>query len=356
MVLPVAVVQKVILALGVLCAGLALEGCGSAVQADLPKSLPPVISVLLSPPLASIQVLQTQQFSVTILNDTQNRGVTWSLTQAGNACTPGCGSLAVMAATAVTYSAPASVPNPATVTLTATSVADNTKSASTAISVTAPPISVSLSLAVVSVPAGQSQLFSATVQNDLQNKGVIWSLTQSSNTCTLSCGSVSSAANQVTYTAPASVPNPATVILTATSVADNTKSTSSTITITVPPEVLAATVKFCDDETENPNCTSKDTFSLAQIRDLFTWINWQAVPAGTHTQELDIFMPQGHALYVKYSNSFQITDTPKGSATVMSVMPVAGTWITQRQFTGTWEVDVLLDGNLITSRQFDFTP
>jgi hypothetical protein len=354
MVLPVAVSHnlKAVLALSALCVGLALAGCGSAVQANLS----PALSVSLSSTAVSVQILQTQQITATLQNDTQSKGVTWSLTQSGIPCTPSCGSLAAVAATAVTYSAPANVPSPVTVTLTATSVADSTKSASTVISVTAPPISVSLDLSTASVPTGQSQLFSATLQNDLQNKGVTWNLAQSGSTCTSSCGSVSSAANQVTYTAPASVPNPAIVTLTATSVADNTKSASATITITIPPDVLAATVKFCDDETENPNCSSKNTFSLAQIRDLFTWINWQAVPAGTHTQELDIFMPQGHALYVKYLNSFQITGTPEGSATVMSVMPVAGTWITQRQFTGTWEVDVLLDGRLITSKQFDFTP
>jgi hypothetical protein len=258
MVLPVAVIcnVKAILLLGALCAGVALAGCGSAVQADPP----PALSVSLSSTIVSVQVLQTQQFMATVQNDAQNNGVTWSLMHSGNTCTPGCGSVS---------------------------------------------------------------------------------------------GAV---ANQVTYTAPVGVPNPAIVVLTATSVADNTKSASATITITVPPDVLAATVKLCDDETENPGCTSKDTFSLAQIRDLFIWMNWQGVPTGTHTQELDIFMPQGHALYVKYSAGFQITDAAKGSATVLSVMPVAGTWITQRQFTGTWEVDVLLDGKPITSKQFDFTP
>jgi hypothetical protein len=123
-----------------------------------------------------------------------------------------------------------------------------------------------------------------------------------------------------------------------------------------PPSAPAATVKLCDDETQNPNCTAKDTFSLAQIRDLFIWVNWQNVPTGTHSQEIDIYMAQGNSLYVSYWNNFLISDTPQGSATVMRSMPVAGTAITQRQLTGSWEVQVLLDGKLITSKTFQFNP
>lgn len=251
---------KAILVSGLLCAGVALAGCGLAVKTDPPKSQPPAISVSLSPAVVTMPVWQTQQFTVTIQNDTQDKGVTWSLTQSGNICNPDCGSLSAITGSVATYNAPANIPNPASVTLTATSVADNTKSA------------------------------------------------------------------------------------------------SLTINITPPADVFAAMVKFCDDESENPNCPSMDTFSLAQIRDLFIWVNWQGVSAGTHTQELDIYMPQGNALYIKYSDAFQIAATPTGSATVLRPMPVAGTWITQRQLTGTWEVNVLLDGQLITSKQFTFTP
>lgn len=260
MVLPVAVAHnlRAALVLGILCASATLAGCGLSVQTDVPKSQPLPISVSLSPATAPMQVLQTQQFTAIVQNDTQNKGVTWSLAQSGNTCTPGCGSLAAITADAATYNAPASAPIAAIVTLTARSVADNTKSA------------------------------------------------------------------------------------------------SATITIIAPMHVLAATLKFCDDETGNPACTSKDTFSLAQIRDLFIWVNWEGVPTGPHTQQLDIFMPQGHALYVRYSDGFQITDTPVGSALVLRSMPVGGTWITQRQLTGTWEVDASLDGKLVSSKTFQF--
>jgi hypothetical protein len=216
------------------------------------------------------------------------------------------------------------------------------------------PKSVSLSPTMASIEVLQTQQFTAIVANDTQNKGVTWSLTQSGNTCTPGCGSLATITpNAATYNAPLSAPNAAIVTLTATSVADHTKSASATITI-LAAHVLGATLKFCDNGTADPACTSKDTFSLAEIRDLFIWVNWQVVPTGPHTQQLDIFMPQGHALYVRYSDGFQITDTPVGSALLQRSMPVAGTWITQRQLTGTWQVDASLDGKLISSKTFQF--
>ena len=152
-----------------------------------------------------------------------------------------------------------------------------------------PAVVVSLSPTSASMPVWHTQQFTAAVQNDTQDKGVTWSLKQSGNICTPDCGSLSASTSAtVAYTAPASVPNPAIVTLTATSVADNSKSASLTINITVPIDAFAASVKFCDDETENPNCPAKDTFSLAQTRDLLIWMNWQGVLAGTHTQELGI--------------------------------------------------------------------
>jgi hypothetical protein len=79
-----------------------------------------------------------------------------------------------------------------------------------------------------------TQAFSATLQNDVQGKGVMWTLSGSG--CSgITCGALSnSASTSVTYTAPTAVPSPAIVALTATSVADTTKQDSAAITITAP--------------------------------------------------------------------------------------------------------------------------
>jgi hypothetical protein len=191
----------------------------------------PSISVAVSPSTATVQVSQSSPFTATLQNDTLSKGVSWSLSGSGCSGTA-CGTLTNVTTTSVTYTAPATVPTPATVTLLATSVADSTKSASSTITVApAPPISVSVSPATVTVQISQSSPFTATLQNDTLNKGVSWSLSGSGCSGT-ACGTLTNVTTtSVTYTAPSSVPNPSTVSLTATSVADTTKSTISTITV-----------------------------------------------------------------------------------------------------------------------------
>src|SRR5207245_3248072 len=117
-----------------------------------------------------------------------------------------------------------------------------TTSAMFSITVAAPsPISVSVAPPTASVAANATQPFTATVQNDSQNKGVSWAL--SGTGCSgAACGTLSATSSAsgvaITYTAPGSVPNPATVTLTATSVTDGTKSAAATITITAPSPII----------------------------------------------------------------------------------------------------------------------
>ena len=95
-----------------------------------------------------------------------------------------------------------------------------------------PPISVSVAPSAASVPVTQTAPFTATVQNDAQNRGVTWSLSGAG--CSgATCGTLSSiTTTSVTYTAPATALAPATVTLTATSVTDASKAASAAITVT----------------------------------------------------------------------------------------------------------------------------
>jgi hypothetical protein len=95
-----------------------------------------------------------------------------------------------------------------------------------------PPISISVSPTTASVGTGSgAQNFTATVQNDFRNGGVIW--TVSGAGCSgATCGTLSNVSSTaVTYNGPTSIPNPPTVTLTATSVTDNTKTGTATITV-----------------------------------------------------------------------------------------------------------------------------
>jgi hypothetical protein len=364
MILPITITRgaKAIFALGILCVGAAFEGCVGSVQSNSPN--PPVtpapspISLSVSPASTSLLVSQNQKFTATVQNDVKNKGVFWSLAQSGEACTPGCGSLSSSTTQQITYTAPARVPSPATVTLTATSIADNKKSISATITVTAPPpppISVSISPSSVSLQISQTQLFTATVQNDTQNMGVTWTLS-GGNCANNACGFLSvTALNQVTYTAPDAPPSPAIFTLIAASVADSIKSASGTITVALPPPPSVA-VKFCD-VFGDPNCTAKNVFSLRQIRDLIIWVNWQNVPTGTHTQTVTIYFGQpSSSPFTTYSNAFAINAVPVGQAQLMVDFPIAGTVISQRQLTGTWTVQVSLDSVLMATQTFQLTP
>ena len=207
------------------------------------------ITVSVSPQTQTLMVNQTQNFSAAVQNDSQNKGVTWSLS--GTNCTnTACGTLSTTttaSGAAVTYTAPSHVPNPPAISLVATSVADSKVSSIAALTITAPgaPVKVVVSPASQTVAVNHTQAFTATVQNDPQSKGVAWALSGAGCAGTL-CGTLSNTASasgaSVTYTAPANAPNLPTVTLTATSVADRKSSASANITVFAIPTDLGVTI------------------------------------------------------------------------------------------------------------------
>jgi hypothetical protein len=91
-----------------------------------------------------------------------------------------------------------------------------------------PPTGVTVTPFGAMVQPGGAQQFTATVSPSGTNQAVTWSVSGSG--CTgASCGMIDSAGK---YTAPTSVPNPPTVMVTARSVADLTKTDTATVTVT----------------------------------------------------------------------------------------------------------------------------
>jgi hypothetical protein len=202
-----------------------LGGCGGS-STPQPAPPDPQVSVTVAPATSSVQAGQSQPFTATVANDSSNKGVTWTLS--GTGCTGAtCGAIAPTSSAsgaASTYTAPATVPNPPSVILTATSVADTTKTAAATITVSAPagPVSVTITPKRGGLVLGQSLNFTATVTNDVAAAGVTWSA---------SSGTVTSlTATTATYVAPMSPGKGVTV--TATSVADGTKTASATLGVT----------------------------------------------------------------------------------------------------------------------------
>jgi hypothetical protein len=97
-----------------------------------------------------------------------------------------------------------------------------------------------ISVAFVSEPpssiiAGGTASIAATVGNDPAARGVTWSARCQSAQCGSFSAATTASGVATTYTAPATVPSPASVTLMATSVSDGTTSAASTITITATP-------------------------------------------------------------------------------------------------------------------------
>ena len=123
----------------------------------------------------------------------------------------------------------------------------------------------------------------------------------------------------------------------------------ATATRTVQP--VAMTVSLCDSG-EN-GCSSGTSFRLSVIRDLGVGVDWKNVPGGTHTQQIALVQPNG-VIYQTVSHSFAVADGKLGSPKVADVIPVAGTFITQRTQTGEWSLEVSLDGQPVGAEKFQF--
>lgn len=111
------------------------------------------------------------------------------------------------------------------------------------VTIAPPPISVSISPSTQkTIDQGQTLAFSATVSNDSGNKGVTWSM--SGTTCTgAACGAFTSGTTSgATYNAPASVASSTTVTVQATSIADATKSASSSVVVTPSPSITTGSL------------------------------------------------------------------------------------------------------------------
>ncbi len=95
------------------------------------------------------------------------------------------------------------------------------------------PIQVAFSPPLpTAIQAGNTTTLSATVSNDVSASGVNWTVICSSADCGSFNPIQTASGAQTTYTPPATVPGGGTVTITATSIADSTKSASGGVTIT----------------------------------------------------------------------------------------------------------------------------
>jgi hypothetical protein len=149
-------------------------------------------------------------------------------------------------------------------------------------------------------------------------------------------------------------------------------------------------------ETPDTTCrTSQDSFPLALLRDLYVFVVWPSVH-GQHVQTVEFYLPDGN-IYFSKKTRFTIGGAPlaavlapaarkdvsppapapqliadankihpegipslltksRDDSGVLTVLPVGGTYITQRNLGGTWRVRVWLDDRPALESVFTLTP
>ncbi len=200
-----------------------IAGCaGSAGSGPPPPPPPPAITVAVAPTSASVALGAAQQLTATVTNSTDAL-VNWSVNNV-----PGGNAIEGVISGSGIYTAPQNMPQPAAVIVEATSQADPTKSATASITITS-DVTVSVSPPVANVELGAPQTFIAKVSGSgAPNTVVTWTISGSGCGGT-ACGSVDANGN---YIAPQVLPSFALVTLTARSVADPSKTSAASITIT----------------------------------------------------------------------------------------------------------------------------
>jgi hypothetical protein len=183
------------------------------------------VTVSVSPASGNVTVNTKKQFTATVTGDT-NQSVTWDV----NGAVGGNGTVGFIDSITGLYTAPLSVPAPATVTIRATSKGGSGAAGSAAATIVqqAPAnITVTISPTRASVRTGRTRQFSATVQGTT-NTAVTWRVNGIAGG-NAALGAISTSG---LYRAPNAVPSPSGVVVSAVSTADPTKSASAAVTIT----------------------------------------------------------------------------------------------------------------------------
>ena len=149
-------------------------------------------------------------------------------------------------------------------------------------------------------------------------------------------------------------------------------------------------------ETPDTSCrTTQNTFPIADLRDLFVFVVWPGV-SGQHVQTVEFLLPDG-SIYSTKKTRFsiggvvpvaamapafknEVSPAPpaphliadankihpegvpallmksRGDSSILTVLPVGGTYITQRSLGGTWRVRVFLDDRLALESEFTLVP
>jgi hypothetical protein len=214
-----------------------------AVSASATITFTTAINVALTPASATLAVSQRQTFAVQV-NNTPNQNVAWQVngipggnTATGEICATAsspCQQISAGNGGSVDFVAPAGLPSPNPVTITAASQVSGAASAAASVTIL-PHIGVSVQPASASIGVTGKLQFTASVVG-AGNPQVAWTVTGAGCSQPGLCGSIDSTG---LFTAPPSLPSPASIDIVATSSVDTSQSGSAIVTITITPDIFA---------------------------------------------------------------------------------------------------------------------
>jgi hypothetical protein len=330
---------------------LLLAGCTGS------SSTTPPLTVQLNIPSSTVVTGQTAQFTAIITNSA-NTTVTWQV----NSVTGGNATVGTIT-TAGLFTAPTTVPSPATVNITAISQADPTKSASATITIAAPPaITVTVSPKTANVVTLLTQQFTAAVANT-SNTAVTWQVNGTAGG-NATVGTISASG---LYTAPVAVPGANPVTITAISQADNTKSDTASVTVVLPVSVAVSpkTISVQSGFTQQFTATVAHTSNSAvtwQVNGVTSGNATVGTISGTGLYTAPTSVPSSNPVTVKAISQADNTKSDTATVTVtppvtVAVSPKTATVVTSltQQFTATvgntantavtWQVNGVSGGN-----------
>lgn len=244
-----------------------LAACGGGSNSSSGSGSPPPpqqnVAITISPLNATLNPGGMQQFTATVTGSS-NTSVQWEV----NGVVGGNAQTGTVSTTGM-YTAPTTLSQPTQFTVTAVAMADNSKTAAASVMVNPlPVVGVVISPTSAMIAVSTTEQFMATVSGT-SNLAVTWSVDQIPGGNT-TVGTVSS---NGLYTAP---PVAGAHTVTATSVADNTKSASATVS------VVSITISPTNT-TVSPNGTRQFTGTVMGTND--DGVNWSVdgIPSGNNS-------------------------------------------------------------------------
>jgi uncharacterized protein (DUF1800 family) len=261
----------------------------------------PVITVAVSPATATVPLGNSKAFSASVAGAV-NTAVTWSVVGGAVNGTVTAGGI---------FTGPAVMPASPTVKARATSVANTSVFGDATITLTQPPaVNLSVNPPAATVVLGANRTFTATVTGNT-NTAVTWSVPGGAPNGKITPGGV--------YTAPAALPNPPTITILATSVANALVSAPATITLTPPPVLVtvspaAATVQIGGTKQFSAN-VSNSTNSAVTWSVLGGAANGTINPAGAYVTPATL--PASPTVTVRATSVADATATADATLTLI---------------------------------------